>query len=411
MPPKRTSTSAAPAMTQAAIRQLVTDSVVAALEAQAAKMENNDNSNRNSEPRRTPIARKCTYKEFMSFQPFYFNGTEGAVELIRWFEQIELVFFCSNYTKNCIVKYAISNLTDEALSWWNLFAQPIRIEEDYEITWSEFKRLLIKKYCPQTEIKKMEETITITQRIIEQVSDLQQGRSSDQELQKQRTSHWKQSVTNAASEYYCDMKNINLEIESYQIKVNLTAPSITFPGIETLHLYSIIADPFVGIIYENIKKEKIAMNVVELQKFSDATLKRVLRKISAINVEARHGFKNPHLSKQDKELMILFEEEIVERLKVTILCLKRERKKYLQLHDDLSATKLLDGRIKVWIHVVDPSSLIEPASMINRESLRRGTSIFLPTITYPMFKIFDEGTKLETRNKMQGNYNISCFAF
>nr|GEZ54066.1 reverse transcriptase domain-containing protein [Tanacetum cinerariifolium] len=195
MPPKRTSTSAAPAMTQAAIRQLVTDSVVAALEAQAAKMENNDNSNRNSEPRRTPIARKCTYKEFMSFQPFYFNGTEGAVELIRWFEQIELVFFCSNYTKNCIVKYAISNLTDEALSWWNLFAQPIRIEEDYEITWSEFKRLLIKKYCPQTEIKKMEETITITQRIIEQVSDLQQGRSSDQELQKQRTSHWKQSVT------------------------------------------------------------------------------------------------------------------------------------------------------------------------------------------------------------------------
>ncbi|GJY00702.1 hypothetical protein Tco_0358854 [Tanacetum coccineum] len=36
MPPKRTSTSAAPAMTQAAIRQLVANSVAAALEAQAA---------------------------------------------------------------------------------------------------------------------------------------------------------------------------------------------------------------------------------------------------------------------------------------------------------------------------------------------------------------------------------------
>ncbi|GJQ90771.1 hypothetical protein Tco_0001910 [Tanacetum coccineum] len=73
MPPKRTSTSAAPAMTQAAIRQLVTDSVDAALEAQAATMASTDNPNRNTRPRETPVARKCTYKEFMSCQPFYFN--------------------------------------------------------------------------------------------------------------------------------------------------------------------------------------------------------------------------------------------------------------------------------------------------------------------------------------------------
>ncbi|GJX12334.1 hypothetical protein Tco_0204092 [Tanacetum coccineum] len=38
MPPKRTSTSEAPAMTQAAIRKLVADSVTAALEAQVATM-------------------------------------------------------------------------------------------------------------------------------------------------------------------------------------------------------------------------------------------------------------------------------------------------------------------------------------------------------------------------------------
>ncbi|GKC82310.1 hypothetical protein Tco_1138027 [Tanacetum coccineum] len=50
MAPKRTSTSAAPAMTQAAIRKLVADSVVAALEAQAATMANTDNTNRNTGP-------------------------------------------------------------------------------------------------------------------------------------------------------------------------------------------------------------------------------------------------------------------------------------------------------------------------------------------------------------------------
>ncbi|GJX60241.1 hypothetical protein Tco_0291631 [Tanacetum coccineum] len=40
MPPKRTSTSEAPAMTQAAIKKLVANSVVVALEAQAATMAN-----------------------------------------------------------------------------------------------------------------------------------------------------------------------------------------------------------------------------------------------------------------------------------------------------------------------------------------------------------------------------------
>nr|GEV05151.1 putative reverse transcriptase domain-containing protein [Tanacetum cinerariifolium] len=92
MPPKKTSTSEAPAMTPAAIRQLVVDSVTAALEAQAANMANADNTTRNPEPKEAPVARKCSYKEFMSYQPFNFKGLEGAVGLIRWFERTELVF-------------------------------------------------------------------------------------------------------------------------------------------------------------------------------------------------------------------------------------------------------------------------------------------------------------------------------
>ncbi|GKA45221.1 putative reverse transcriptase domain-containing protein [Tanacetum coccineum] len=115
MPPKRTSTSEAPAMTQAAIRKLIADSVATALEAQAATMANADNTNRNTGEREAPVARKCSYKEFMSCQPFNFKGSEGVVGLIRW------------------------------------------IEEAYKITWVEFKKLLIKKYCPRTEFQKMED--------------------------------------------------------------------------------------------------------------------------------------------------------------------------------------------------------------------------------------------------------------
>ncbi|GJW42602.1 reverse transcriptase domain-containing protein [Tanacetum coccineum] len=116
MAPKRTSTSAAPAMTQAAIRKLVANSVAAALEAQAATMANTDNTN--TRPRETPVARKCSYKD-------------------------------SNSTKDCKVKFATGTLAEEALSWWNSFAQPIGIEEAYKIPWwNSFAR---------TEVKKMED--------------------------------------------------------------------------------------------------------------------------------------------------------------------------------------------------------------------------------------------------------------
>ncbi|GJR85741.1 hypothetical protein Tco_0209752 [Tanacetum coccineum] len=106
----------------AAIRQLVVDSVVAALEAQAATMANTDNFHRNTGPRETPIAKRGNYKEFISCQPFYFNDTEGAVRLIRWFEQTELVFSRSNCAKENKVTFATCTLTDDALSWWNAYA-------------------------------------------------------------------------------------------------------------------------------------------------------------------------------------------------------------------------------------------------------------------------------------------------
>ncbi|GJX91518.1 hypothetical protein Tco_0344844 [Tanacetum coccineum] len=134
MPPKRTSTSAAPAMTQAAIRQLITNGIAATLEAQAVAMANADNPNRNTGPREIPIAKRGNYKEFISCQPFYFNGTEGAVKLIRWFERTELVFSRSNYAEENGVTFATGTLTDDALSW-----------------------LLTNKYCPRTEVKKMED--------------------------------------------------------------------------------------------------------------------------------------------------------------------------------------------------------------------------------------------------------------
>nr|GFC14556.1 reverse transcriptase domain-containing protein [Tanacetum cinerariifolium] len=84
MPPKRSSTSKASTMSQAAIRKLVVDSIAAALETQTATMAEVENS-----IREISVAKRGNYKEFISCQPFYFNGTEGVVGLIRWFERTE----------------------------------------------------------------------------------------------------------------------------------------------------------------------------------------------------------------------------------------------------------------------------------------------------------------------------------
>nr|GEY57127.1 putative reverse transcriptase domain-containing protein [Tanacetum cinerariifolium] len=159
MPPKRALTSKAPAMTQAAIRKLVADNVIAALEAQAATMANANNPNRNSSLTRIPIVKMGNYKEFISCQPFYFNGAEGAVGLICWFERTESVFSHSRCAEENKVTFATGTLTDDALSWWNAYAQPMGIEQANQITWTELKRLLTNKYCPWTEIIKMEEEL------------------------------------------------------------------------------------------------------------------------------------------------------------------------------------------------------------------------------------------------------------
>ncbi|GJR55256.1 hypothetical protein Tco_1405777 [Tanacetum coccineum] len=122
MPPKRASTSKAPAITQDAIRKLVADSVTAALEAQAATMASASNSNRNTNLTGIPPVKIGNYKEFISCQPFYFNGTKGAVGLIRWFERTKSVFSLSRCAKENKVTFATGTLIDDALSWWNAYA-------------------------------------------------------------------------------------------------------------------------------------------------------------------------------------------------------------------------------------------------------------------------------------------------
>ncbi|GKC63935.1 reverse transcriptase domain-containing protein [Tanacetum coccineum] len=121
MPPKRESTSKAPAMTQAAIRKLVANSVTSALEAQAAIMASASNPNRNTNLTGTPAVKTRNYKEFIS------------------------LFSRSRCAEENKVTFATGTLTDDALSC---------IEGN--VTASK----------PQT----LEEAINIAQRLMDQVT-------------------------------------------------------------------------------------------------------------------------------------------------------------------------------------------------------------------------------------------------
>ncbi|GJU84596.1 putative reverse transcriptase domain-containing protein [Tanacetum coccineum] len=117
------------------------------------------NPNRNTGPTGTPVLKMGNYREFISCQPFYFNGTEGAVGLTRWFERTESVFSRSRCAEENNVTFATGTLTDDALSWWNAYAQPMGVEKANQITWTELKRLQTNKYYPQTKIRKMEKEL------------------------------------------------------------------------------------------------------------------------------------------------------------------------------------------------------------------------------------------------------------
>ncbi|GJU47449.1 hypothetical protein Tco_1204715 [Tanacetum coccineum] len=109
--------------------------------------------------------------------------------------------------------------------------------------------------------------------------------------------------------------DFQLGIETYQQKVNLTAPTISFPGIEKHKMFSIIYEPVHGIIYKNNKKEKRVMRHSEIHKFCDATLNRVLEGLKSYNNDVKYGYKQRDLTEDEVEYLKLFEEEIEVRLK------------------------------------------------------------------------------------------------
>ena len=56
-----------------------------------------------------------------------------------------------------------------------------------------------------------------------------------------------------------------------------------------------------------------------------------------------------------------------------------------EIDDGLSVEYLEDGTAKIWIHIADPTRIVEPGDELDLEARRRSTSLYLPTGMVPMF--------------------------
>ncbi|GKA76188.1 reverse transcriptase domain-containing protein [Tanacetum coccineum] len=115
------------------VQAMINEGITAALAARDATWNGNDSHTSGTGVRRpVQVARKCTYPDFLKCQPLNFKGTEG------------------------VVKFATCTLQGNALTWWNSYVKTTTPEAAHAMPWRTLKKMMIDKYCPRGEIKKLE---------------------------------------------------------------------------------------------------------------------------------------------------------------------------------------------------------------------------------------------------------------
>ncbi|GJX78065.1 putative reverse transcriptase domain-containing protein [Tanacetum coccineum] len=113
-----TTTPATTYVTNAQLKVMIDQGVTAALATRDANTNGVDRHNSGTGVKRNEQAtHECTYPDFIKCQPLNFKGTEGV---------------------------------------WNSHVRTVGNDVAYAITWTELKKKMTDKYCPRTEIKKLE---------------------------------------------------------------------------------------------------------------------------------------------------------------------------------------------------------------------------------------------------------------
>nr|GEW43620.1 reverse transcriptase domain-containing protein [Tanacetum cinerariifolium] len=179
MPPKSTP------LTQAAIRRVIKESVDAAIAAERARYTNVGNDARGSGPVRGQYValaiRECTFDGFIKCNPTAFHGTEGAIELRRWFEKTKGVFGISKCAEGKKVKFAAVTLFNDLALMCLRMVEPERVKVDAYI-WGLTNN--IKGEVTSSKLANLNEIMRMAHNLIKQKSQARDERILEGKKQK-----------------------------------------------------------------------------------------------------------------------------------------------------------------------------------------------------------------------------------
>nr|GEW45946.1 putative reverse transcriptase domain-containing protein [Tanacetum cinerariifolium] len=153
-------------------------------DAQDSRTRISHHSSDGDNQRNVQIARPYFYADFMKCQPLNFKGTEGAVGLTRWIENMESVFQISGCAIENQVKFATCTLLGAALTWWNGQIRTLG-HNAYTMTWEILKKKMKENGLPDdiygsmkaSKPKTLDETIELANNLwIRDSTPMQKGR-------------------------------------------------------------------------------------------------------------------------------------------------------------------------------------------------------------------------------------------
>nr|GEU63887.1 putative reverse transcriptase domain-containing protein [Tanacetum cinerariifolium] len=89
------------------------------------------------DPVNAPIARECSFVDFMKCGPMQFHGTKGAVGPVRWFKKMENTFEISECAKVATLGCEVANAR----------------------SWAEVKQMMTDEFCPTEEVQRLEDKL------------------------------------------------------------------------------------------------------------------------------------------------------------------------------------------------------------------------------------------------------------
>ncbi|GJT02537.1 zinc finger, CCHC-type, retrotransposon gag domain protein [Tanacetum coccineum] len=100
----------------------------------------------------------------MSRNPKEFYGTEGAVDLLSWFESVNSKLSITKCAEGNKVEYTACLLQGRALTWWNAQVQTRGREAANGLSWENFKKLLTEEYCRKYQLARMVPHMVFTEK-------------------------------------------------------------------------------------------------------------------------------------------------------------------------------------------------------------------------------------------------------